>query len=1414
MQNNNDAEAKTQEKTPTRKHGIKSRYIGSTSISLLPSSQVRKWYLKKSSYASIGRYECTKDEQPPVEFSLADKHIDFSVTIEDLTSIEYEICDIVLGISANPWLASRIKSITLNLFEDRDRISTIAQWFTMIDQDAMSSSWRLHQSFSVRRDAGSFLFRMEIATHSDEINSTDVGSTLEINCLQCHRIDHEAQDPTRPFEYDPSISESIETISKKEVLCYSMSQNGNFAATLCRDETNLNLELWTGPNLESREKVARSISINPNSSNTSSPMNLFISVAWDGKQISVIDSSIGEHSENETQNNPSNPKSQSNAPSNWFQVYNWNENDKSNGLVQSKCLKSLSQEEREKIKGFGKFYIPTNDDDPDLDDEMFILCAGNTVEIYSVQGRWEHTRSIKLSNLDITNDKYLEIASRSMINGICPQYFPRIYHKENIVSIWDINTGAIVSYVTIKNPPRNGDIPICISSDGNITAIVDGHILRTYQTSTGSILGSIEMPCHAINSIVFVNNNSQIVAFTNGSSTMHGIFRYGCVLDTANLTVSHWVSCSGNILKHSMSNSRGHLCFVQGVEFRTKDIAFQHKFNNENQSKQPQILCSLSQCRGNLTPVAKTSEIAFTSTSGCKFTAKIDKRISKAILSAHRAPSFAARLLTQKITMSPTKHNKEAPHIIVSASNMHEFVMPPIYNSHGSLDEFRHVMCLEAHSSLVITSESTIMIWKFPDDPDGKFVLQLVWTFDGDTILDDDMEMCNHQQLCCHIKMKEQQILNEKATEKDYEQVDSTESAGYQRTFYPRVNRVAYMEHKSEFNNGILTLSKMFKEADSAFKEAALQYFDSNINNSCLSELFSQEISSGHELFVEFVVAYLQLPSTKWVPPVILNPDLNPVLGAVKKATRSPEKIEIVENMINQFIERGKQEMDPHIVMTVTQCLSDLSRGSNAKMFLLIIIGGPIVIVGFILAPVIVIIGAILFPIISLISTAFKKPAIRKRYVQFFKDCYIKLQDLGVLLLFDVYQGDDAKVVKENKPFIRDLYVATFEMLWTNYGKEGFGSLPVAPAEFSIPPTMYWLKSLFHLLIYKINLYTPTTVECHNFSIDMLDNPAIRALVEYKWNTIGFNYWVSRSTYNIIDIMTYSLALVGSIDQYTREEEERGHPEILSFTLIFAALQFMFELRVNRGVCKFVTIIIQVISRIRIFFFISIGGILAFSTAILHLLKSVPIGSTETVDSADFPKNYYKAAGVYDPIADLFLDAGPDDKDNWMFLTMMILNFSFAGIIILNVLIALINVAFSEGDETWQQVWLENKMFIIEAAENMTYHIPDYRKYYACRFPREIYYSVRDRDTKYKYEKGTNNLIKEANTYLREWLDTSNNAKHPPPQINKEEHPNETIQELLAKNELLEAKLDNMKQNMDGLQFQLTEVLTLLKDRK
>ncbi|KAG0248229.1 hypothetical protein BG011_000329 [Mortierella polycephala] len=71
----------------------------------------------------------------------------------------------------------------------------------------------------------------------------------------------------------------------------------------------------------------------------------------------------------------------------------------------------------------------------------------------------------------------------------------------------------------------------------------------------------------------------------------------------------------------------------------------------------------------------------------------------------------------------------------------------------------------------------------------------------------------------------------------------------------------------------------------------------------------------------------------------------------------------------------------------------------------------------------------------------------------------------------------------------------------------------------------------------------------------------------------------------------------------------------------------------------------------------------------------------------------------------------------------MSIYFFFTVIVMLNVLIALINVAFAKGDDGWRLSWIESRLRYIESAENMSYHIPGFRQTYNW-FPEEIYFTA------------------------------------------------------------------------------------------
>ncbi|ORZ09414.1 hypothetical protein BCR41DRAFT_398852 [Lobosporangium transversale] len=174
------------------------------------------------------------------------------------------------------------------------------------------------------------------------------------------------------------------------------------------------------------------------------------------------------------------------------------------------------------------------------------------------------------------------------------------------------------------------------------------------------------------------------------------------------------------------------------------------------------------------------------------------------------------------------------------------------------------------------------------------------------------------------------------------------------------------------------------------------------------------------------------------------------------------------------------------------------------------------------------------------------------------------------------------------------------------------------------------------------------------------------------------------------------------------------------------SLHLLFELRVNQMVCKYVTIIQQATVGIQVFFVIFATGIVAFTVGMLHLLHACPTSECGRVESeGSFPIHFFGAlsathfmlGGRYDPV-----DSKLTSQD-WAFHIMMMMFFFFTVILMLNVLIALINVAFAKSDDGWRMTWIESRLRFIEAAENMSYYIPGYRETYDC-FPEEIYFAA------------------------------------------------------------------------------------------
>ncbi|KAG0363467.1 hypothetical protein BGX24_004883 [Mortierella sp. AD032] len=597
-----------------------------------------------------------------------------------------------------------------------------------------------------------------------------------------------------------------------------------------------------------------------------------------------------------------------------------------------------------------------------------------------------------------------------------------------------------------------------------------------------------------------------------------------------------------------------------------------------------------------------------------------------------------------------------------------------------------------------------------------------------------------------------------------------------------------------------------------------------------------------HEAFLAVSKSLLSKTSHHWVPRHGMTQASNPVWILLDKARSHPKAIGLLEVFIDYCIRQAKRHKDPQYLVPIEQCLHELVDPSlffsdailrMLRQMAYLPARGHALLVDH--------------------HTIAHPPRFRWRFWRTAPRGLRQHKDQVMQVSYE------KEVDSEQESFSRSLYQVNFALLWRVINpKAPPSSLPPPPPTVSpevdastatvvttkasgaaekTDPTLSgrgqksqtlfsWTLAVLYMLRRKARLSRGNRVECHSFDLQALDNPALIALVEYKWNTIAFNYWLVRflgqllyyilvltavflqiygdnrvveknviindkpevikelfsdpgpgglyisiivialmflwleivqlmkdircyfeSVYNWVDLFVFLLPLVGAISQILiiyGISNAGFNTGSLSFSVLLIFLHFLFELRVFQIVCHFVSIIIRAIYSIRVFIFVISGGLLAFAIAVLHLLHDCVDAEQCSYFTDKYSNNllrsisvtYFMMGGNYDPVEGGFSSNSP------AFHFMMMVFFFFTVILMMNVLIALINNAIGDGDQTWQLDWMLNRMRYIENAENMTYDIPGFRENHDY-FPHTIFYSGSSQQVR-EYEKKTRQMEDEA----------------------------------------------------------------------
>ncbi|KAF9274219.1 hypothetical protein BGZ68_000858 [Mortierella alpina] len=462
-------------------------------------------------------------------------------------------------------------------------------------------------------------------------------------------------------------------------------------------------------------------------------------------------------------------------------------------------------------------------------------------------------------------------------------------------------------------------------------------------------------------------------------------------------------------------------------------------------------------------------------------------------------------------------------------------------------------------------------------------------------------------------------------------------------------------------------------------------------------------------------------------------------------------------------------------------------------------------------------------------------------------------------------------------------YVAPFSLVWTVQAN-GRRSImdrvhwmmdetlrmvyPVNESSVLVQAVVITVRLFISLIRMVSHFIYPVYVRSKYSELSAFDNPAVLALMTYKWNRFARYFWgiqvllqtayeltvlgvtlFQLSLYNYVDLAAYVIP-ISSSGILIANPESSNALRALSFSVIIVYVHIIFELRAFKSVCKVVSVVVNILLEIPAFFVILAIFILSFAHSINHLIEvnfqasdcqpdpdDANVPSICNAQRSEFPKNYLQAvsATYFFMTGDYGAVATSLTNGHWTSQLLLGLFFFLTAMLMMNVVIALMNGVYSNAAVTANQTWLRNRVELIVIAENYSNILPYFRDQFDY-FPKYVYYTatekeVEDYQKKYGFDK--NQLMFDftpkkldpniTNTIAASSSSTAIVAASSPtsvsvPNVDVSEQENEfssaaAVARRMEKDDELQSLVFKMKAKLDQVQIQMELRMAEMEER-
>ncbi|KAF9288844.1 hypothetical protein BGZ88_008015 [Linnemannia elongata] len=258
--------------------------------------------------------------------------------------------------------------------------------------------------------------------------------------------------------------------------------------------------------------------------------------------------------------------------------------------------------------------------------------------------------------------------------------------------------------------------------------------------------------------------------------------------------------------------------------------------------------------------------------------------------------------------------------------------------------------------------------------------------------------------------------------------------------------------------------------------------------------------------------------------------------------------------------------------------------------------------------------------------------------------------------------SDPKEIYKKDGRINANFYVVPFSLIWAIEAKDDLGKVSTADP-FENQTWVHWFFKVLRMIWHFVYPFDTVHVQSVYSDLEAFDNPAISALMTYKWTRFTSYFWCIRQLFQVsyeflvlgvtfiqlygdedqragllggyiailvlgymllhlefqqmrggvrryfsspyywVDLSAYTIPMVSSCVLIAGDLEDVYALRALSFSVVLLYMHCVFELRVFRNVCKVVTIVVNILLQIPAFFIILAIFILSFAHSINHLTE-------------------------------------------------------------------------------------------------------------------------------------------------------------------------------------------------------------------